>query len=493
MRTRTLVLLALTVGACSSSETLRSEFDDEASSDTGGGDTGATRPFVPTTPTPASGCRGIALPEEQHFVPDGLCASAVAIDIGTLRQITFAKNGDLFGATSDGLILRFRDLDSDGFYRSEEITRWASVGGTREGNNVAIDEERGFLYAGGPGIVRRFPYSPAADSGGDGEDIIVELPSTGSHVTHTVKLHDGFLYVHAGSENNWVAPTLPGYDNQRAVIKRFPIDATFPLRWTDGDVYARGLRNTVGYTFDPAGSIYAVDNGIDNLVYEGKDIHEQNPADSVFVVERGRTFGYPYCFGAFELVRADGTRVVPGTMLPVERAENAALPGVAAPPPFTNPHDEAWCADNAVPAVNLLPAHSAALDIALVERTNAKLPAPFDEGAFIALHGSWNRDRPTGFKVVHVKFTEVGSTGFDVVFGGGRPGAPEDGPWGWLERPDSGIGESLVRPVGVAISPIDGSLFVSSDNAPVIGQRSAGVGKGALYRIAPEATFITPD
>jgi hypothetical protein len=70
---------------------------------------------------------------------------------------------------------------------------------------------------------------------------------------------------------------------------------------------------------------------------------------------------------------------------------------------------------------------------------------------------------------------------FTVVFGGGTRAAPKDGIWGWgIQIPL--LGEDPVRPVGVAISPIDGALYVSSDNASVLGGEGSAE-DGALYRI----------
>jgi hypothetical protein len=75
---------------------------------------------------------------------------------------------------------------------------------------------------------------------------------------------------------------------------------------------------------------------------------------------------------------------------------------------------------------------------------------------------------------------------FTVVFGGGTADAHQDGIWGWsLVSVPGGVappGEEPVRPVGVAISPVDGALYVSSDNASVLGGQ-ASVQQGAIYRI----------
>jgi glucose/arabinose dehydrogenase len=75
---------------------------------------------------------------------------------------------------------------------------------------------------------------------------------------------------------------------------------------------------------------------------------------------------------------------------------------------------------------------------------------------------------------------------YEVVFGGGDASGPRDGAWGWASN---GAGEPVVRPVGVAISPVDGALYVASDDQAVAdqpGKQGNGVGDGAIYRIALE-------
>jgi hypothetical protein len=96
-------------------------------------------------------------------------------------------------------------------------------------------------------------------------------------------------------------------------------------------------------------------------------------------------------------------------------------------------------------------------------------------GAFVALHGSSDGDVSTGYKVTWIPSDAAGRV--ETVFGGGKYGAPRDGEWSWKL---GDAGEDPVRPVGVAVSPIDGALYVSSDNAG--GATTAR--RGSIYRIA---------
>jgi glucose/arabinose dehydrogenase len=395
----------------------------------------------------------------------------VALDQAGLRQITFAQNGDLLGALRSGSVVRYRDVDDDGrFAGDEEVVTIADTGGN--GNNVHLDEATGFLYAGSEQGVVRFAYSADVDALGEPEPVVVNQPSDGTHPYHTVHVYDGMLYVHSGSENNAVAPAAPAVDTNRAVLKRFDLNAFTPgepFDWSTGEVVVSGIRNMVGFTRDADGRMFGVVNGIDDLSYDGQDIHLDNPGDDVIRIEQGASHGYPYCFTAQRVEGADGM-VSPGTQLA------SAVTGL------DNPHDDAWCAENAALPVSFMPAHSAPLDIAF--HPGAAVPAGLPEalrsgGAFITQHGSWNTQPSVGYQVVFLPFDDGDSSmpetaaadpsfPYTVVFAGSDAAGPAGGGWGWSS--DDG-GEDVVRPVGVAVSPRDGALYVSSD------------GGGVLYRI----------
>lgn len=248
------------------------------------------------------------------------------------------------------------------------------------------------------------------------------------------------------------------YVTDRAVIKRFDLaklTTGHPFAWDAGDVFVRGARDVTGFTRDSKGSLYGVVNGIDDVRYAGEDVHADNPGEAFVRLEAGQAHGWPFCFMAQRIVR--GGAVIPvGTQLKAD-AMNNTFPQV---PVESNKDDASWRG-----------------------------------GAFISLHGSWDRKPSTGFKVVWLPLDAAGvapmptSTPtethfpYEVAFGGGSAGQAKDGFWSWTA---GGVGESVVRPVGVAISPLDGALYVSSDNRAVEDQpgKKAGDSQGAIYRIA---------
>jgi glucose/arabinose dehydrogenase len=178
---------------------------------------------------------------------------------------------------------------------------------------------------------------------------------------------------------------------------------------------------------------------------------------------------------------ANGDPIAPGTQLAA--STDASQPD----PDFVNPHDNEWCAENSDEPLTFLPAHSAPLDITFFDGPEGNLPEEWRGGAFVALHGSWNTTPSVGHQVVFVPFDSSGEAPmpeadedetqypFPIVFGGGNGATPNDGSWGWSTGE---VGEDPVRPVGVAVSPVDGALYVSSDNAAEGAPQS-----GAIYRI----------
>lgn len=407
---------------------------------------------------------GFGLPPDQHFAAPGVCASVAAQNLGGLRQLHFAPNGELFGVTKNGKIQRFFDANKDGMFSEDEIVDYANTGGN--GNNAHVDG--GFLYAGSPNGVKRFTYAPGAANGGAGEDVVVGQPSDG-HNFHTVHVYDGHLYVHSGSADNMANTMRPAYDTTRSLVKRFDL-ASFvsgtPFQWTAGEVVTTGLRNMVGYTKAANGKMFGVVNGMDNVRADNVDVHNDNPGEQIVELGMGKSYGYPFCFTA-QNVKMNGVLVTAGTQISNE---------------LFNDHDNAWCAANSLQPATFVQAHSAPLDITFFDsQPKGGLPERWRKGAFVALHGSWDREPSTGYKVVWVPFdangvapmptaNADGTTTFpyETVFGGGKKGAPKDGAWTW-----AGVDQGEdPRPVGVAVSPIDGALYVSSDQS------------GYIYRVA---------
>ncbi len=177
------------------------------------------------------------------------------------------------------------------------------------------------------------------------------------------------------------------------------------------EVYARGVRNSVGFDWDPRnGELWFTDNGRDML---GDDV----PPDELNHATRaGQHFGYPYCHG-----------------------------GTIADPEFGRARP---CSEFVAPA-QALGAHVAAIGMRFY--TGTQFPAMYRNQVFIAEHGSWNRSSKVGYSISLVR---IDSAGKAVAY---EPFAS-----GWLQ------GQSAWgRPADVLVAP-DGALLVSDDTAGAI-------------------------
>ena len=194
----------------------------------------------------------------------------------------------------------------------------------------------------------------------------------------------------------------------RSRIRRFNI-SNIPTGGIDfvtsGELFADGLRNEVGLAFDIHGRLWGVvENGADNLIRDdlGGDIHTDNPAEELNLFDQalGSHYGYPYCFTEYSL--------------PKSVSQNGKGT-IWAWPSFMNDgtHDDSWCRSNTVHPALSMQAHSAPLGIAFynsskyidptcIENNVLPFPKSMHGDAFIAFHGSWNREPATGYKIVRV-------------------------------------------------------------------------------------------
>jgi glucose/arabinose dehydrogenase len=438
----------------------------------------------------AAACGPRGLPPDRHFVAEGHCARVVAHKQGQLRGITFAPNGDLLAVTADGEIRRYRDIDHDGLYGAgaPETIVWARTGGDN-GHNCYIDGLD--LYCGSKSGVKRWRYTPESEQGGPGEDVIVGMPEGGRHPNHPVAVWDGFVYAVSGSADNSMSPMPADFDTNRNIVKRFAlgkVPAGKPFQWKDGEIVVRGVRNVTAMARDPHGHLVGIDNSFDDIAHGGVDVHEDNPGEPIVALETGKKYGYPFCFYAQRVVE-DGVVISPGTPLVSEVKHDVPVFKELAKN-LKSPRDDAWCAANVERPISFVQAHSSALGMMFPDPAAPfALAGKWKNGAFVALHGSWDRESSTGNKVIWIPFDADAKTPmpastkdttqfpYETVFGGGKYGSPRDGEWSWKM---GDAGEDPVRPVGVAISPLDGALYVSSDSAAGL----ASAKNGSIYRIA---------
>jgi glucose/arabinose dehydrogenase len=325
------------------------------------------------------------------------------------------------------------------------------IGGLRMPHDIVFADVSGrtWVFIAETHRVVRYPYQAGDTRAQPGQVVVDGLPDTSTpelrgryaHVLKNIAVRSGVLYVSIASTCNACASDTVS-DPQRATIYTYDAAGTNAGR----RLFARGLRNAEGLAFVPGtDELWAVVNNRDNtLVPDDRDADgdgrgdrgrrvtafvDNYPVEPFTKVVEGGFYGWPFCNPNSD----NGDRA-----MPYHRDYELNRDGRAAD-----------CA-GATPIDVGIQAHSAPLGLTFTQGTKAP-----DLGAVIALHGSWNRSVPTGYKVIYFPWTNGGpGQQFDLATGWADPG----GYWG--------------RPVDVAVDS-DGSLLVSDDGA------------GALIRLVP--------
>lgn len=388
--------------------------------------------YLPVVMTPAQTAPGgLVVPPPDAAsarlrVPQGFAVRLYAKGLTGPRLMGIGPDGALYvAARGAGQIVRLADANNDGLADSNQVV----ASGLNGPHNV--EWHNGALY-----VAENDKITKLTDTDGDGSftspgektTITSNIPSGGGHSSRTLHFGpDGKLYVSAGSTGNNNIET----DKRRATIMRFNPDGSIPAdnpfatdaTATRRPVWAEGLRNSVDFLWTPEGRLWANHNGSDGL---GNDAP---PEEIVIDVERGKHYGWPFCYTPTLGTTPAGTQEVRDTR-------------VALAPPVAN------CAA-VTPALFTDAAHQAPLGMARYGQS--QFPAEYRGNLFVAYHGSWNADQtPRDCRVQMI-----------VV----RDGAPvEAQPFltGFRDNDQQECGGAWGRPAGVAVGA-RGELFVSDD------------------------------
>jgi glucose/arabinose dehydrogenase len=336
---------------------------------------------------------------ERLTAPPGFTVSVYARDLPRVRFLKFSGAGDLLLSRSRAgqIELLERDRNGDGQPDGRRVLL-ADLNRPH-----GLDLHDGWLYVAENDAIGRVRFDEASGRvEGKYQRIVTGLTGDGNHWTKTVRVGpDGHLYLAQGSTCN----VCEEKDKRRATIMRFALDGS------GGEVFASGLRNSVGIDWAPwDNALYATDNGRDLL---GDDF----PPCELNRIESGGFYGWPY-------INGDGVL----------------------DPDFGKGH-EALLKTARSPAHAFRP-HNAPLGISFLR--GAKLPAGYERSALVALHGSWNRSVQDGYKVVALRWREDGVIEESDFLTG-------------FERKGDVIG----RPVDIAVGT-DGAVYVSDDYAGAI-------------------------
>ena len=345
---------------------------------------------MPITATPLD-----KLPLDKLHVPDGFKLEVYASGLANGRSMQLGDKGTLFvGTRIAGRVYAITDHDG-----AREVKIIAK--GLHRPNGVAFHD--GTLYVAEISKISKL-VDIEANLDHPPAPVLVydDLPKDEAHGWKFIKVGpDGKLYVPVGSPGNSLLPP-----DTHAQIRRMDLDGR------NVEVIARGVRNTVGFDWNPTThQLWFTDNGRDW-------ISEDLPNDELNVLsEPGKQhFGFPFCH--------QGN--------------------------FTDP-EYGWghtCEEFTAP-VALLGPHTASLGMRFYE--GSQFPETYRKGIFIAQHGSWNRTKKSGAQVVFAKLDDTG-----------KVASVEPFLTGFLEN-----NELIGRPVDVQVTP-DGALLVSDDLNGVI-------------------------
>ncbi len=333
---------------------------------------------------------------DQIKLPPGFSIEIYAEGVENARQMALGDAGTLFvGSRKAGKLWALTDADGD--QRAETVRLIDKNLDMPSG----VEFRDGALYVGAVDRILRYDNIEAQlDQVPDPVVVTDALPD---------KAHHGWKYLRFGADGKLYIPV--GVPCNICDEKGFGEIRRMNPDGSDMEVYATGVRNSVGLTFHPEnGQLWFTDNGRDML---GDDL----PADELNYAPRaGMHFGFPYCHQGDLLDEA-----------------------------FGKGRD---CADYTPPVAKLDP-HGASLGLAFY--TGEMFPAEYKNRLFISQHGSWNRTEKVGYQILVLDVQPDGKVLDKKVFAAG-----------WLQGQ-----EVWGRPNDVLVMP-DGALLVSDDLAGVI-------------------------
>lgn len=345
------------------------------------------------------------------IAPEGFTVTKFADGFENPRWTYIAPNNDIFVVesgtrTSKNQIIILRDKDKDGKFETHEV--FLKDLNRPFGMLVLKD----FFYVANTDGLYRYPYKNTPLKLETKGTKILELPAGGynNHWTRNIIANpEGTkIYVSVGSGSN-VGENGMDKEVRRAAILEINPDGT------GEKIYAAGIRNPVGMDWNP------INKKLWTAVNERDELGDELVPDYITSVKRDAFYGWPYAYYGNNLdPRMKGERK--------DLAAKSVVPDVP------------------------VGAHTASLGLAFYNKTS--FPEKYRNGAFVGQHGSWNRAKISGYKVVFVPFAN------------GKPsGKPEDFLTGFISNPDKA--EVYGRPVAVTVMQ-DGSLLVNDDSGNTI-------------------------
>jgi glucose/arabinose dehydrogenase len=330
-------------------------------------------------------------------LPKGFKIDIFAKDVINARSLARGDKGTIFvGTRSEGKVYALIDNNKDN--KAEKVITIAK--NLNMPNGVAFKD--GSLYVAEVNKILRY------------DDIENKLNNPPKPVVITddfpKERHHGWKYISFGTDGKLYIPVGAPCNICKSDDERFASITRMDKDGNNKEVFAHGVRNTVGFDWNPKnGDMWFTDNGRDML---GDNL----PSDELNIAnKKDLHFGYPYCHA-----------------------------GTISDPEFG---DDRNCNEFTPPSAKLGP-HVAALGIKFYR--GSMFPKDYQNKVFIAEHGSWNRSTPIGYRISMVDVENNKASNYKVFAEG------------WLSG-----NQVTGRPVDI-LNMIDGSLLVSDDSANIV-------------------------
>ena len=340
-------------------------------------------------------------------LPDGFKIDVYASGVENARSMTISPSGTVFvGNRKADNVFALIDSDKDGkvdkkYLITDKLTNMPNGVVFHNGNLYVAEVNKIWLFE-------------------DVEKNLQKIDAVGYYPEEPILIsdkfpsdkHHGWKYISIGPDNKLYVPVgapcniCESKDEIYSTITRMDLDGK------NQEIYARGVRNTVGFTWHPeTGEMWFTDNGRDMLG------DNYPPCELNRVQVPNKHYGYPYCHG-----------------------------GDISDPEFGSKYP---CDDFVKPVQNLGP-HVAPLGLKFYDGN--MFPDEYKGDVFIAEHGSWNRTKKIGYRISRVKIENNKSLGYEPFI------------YGWLEKDKN---DAWGRPVDIVFLE-DGSMLISDDYANVI-------------------------
>ncbi|KSA13701.1 PQQ-dependent sugar dehydrogenase [Maribacter dokdonensis] len=333
-------------------------------------------------------------------LPEGFQIEVYARGVDGARSMAMGNNGTLFvGTRTENTVYAIQDTNGD--FKADNIM----VLDTMEVPN-GIAMRNGDLYVAQVGSLWKYPNIENQLGNTLEKELIYD--------DYPTEFHHGWKYIAFGPDDKLYVPVGAPCNicNRTEEDERFATITRMDPDGSNREIYARGVRNSVGFTWHPdTKQMWFTDNGRDML---GDDIP---PCELNTVTEAGQHFGYPFCHG-----------------------------GIVKDPEFGDLHP---CSDFVDPALQL-DAHVAPLGIKFY--TGNMFPADYKGKAFIAEHGSWNRSKKVGYRIMMVDIEDGEAVNSEPFIDG------------WLDEAEQ---KATGRPVDLLLLK-DGSMLISDDYGDAI-------------------------